>query len=136
MIDHNTTKRTAARTTAGTSYTAAIDTGSPLGVGNIVGQCKLRLTNPLIDGLTNAKTVTFTVQDSADNSDFADVVGLPARAVTGAGGLGGAAGTINWEWSTPLRRYIRVKEVVEATPGTIIAYNYDFSLVLQGTPGI
>lgn len=136
MRDQNATKRTAARTTAGTSYSTAIDTRAPSGVGDLAGRAKLFLAVPLISGLSDTKTVTFTVQDSADNSTFTDVAAYPAKVYTGASSAGAPAATYYFEWTSALKRYVRVSEVVVATPGSIVAYNYDFGVELGSQSGI
>lgn len=136
MRDQNLTKRTAGPTTAGTTYTSAIDTRSPDGVGALAGRAKLFLAVPAIVGLSNTKVQAFTIQDSADNSTFADVAAYPTKSYTGAGGTGAPAADYTFEWRSELKRYIRIKMVLDGTPGTITAYNFDFGVQLGSTPGV
>lgn len=135
MIDQNLTVAKAGPTAAGTEYSSALDTGATSGIGNITGQARLKLEVPTITGLANTKTTTFTLQDSADNSTFADVAAYPSVVVTGDGTTGPAVDTY-FDWRKELRRYIRVKAVLVASPGTITAYDYYLKGILGDQPGL
>lgn len=136
MRDQNSTIKKAGATSAGTTYTTALDTLAPLGVGNVTSNVQIFLDVSAIEGLSDAKTVIFTLQDSADNSTFADVADAPIRTFTGTGGTGAPAAVHYTPWLGKLRRYVRWKEVVVSSPGTITAYNYTWGPVLGGTPGL
>ena len=71
--------------------------------------------------LTDAKVVTYTLQDSADNSSWAAVDPLITTTQTGAGGAGAAAKTIRFRVPTNTRRYVRIAQTATATPGTLTA---------------
>jgi len=136
MRDQNLTKRTAGPTAAGTTYTSALDTRAPDGVGDLAGRAKLFLAVPAIVGLSNTKVQSFTIQDSADNSTFADVAAYTTKSYTGAGSTGAPAADHYFEWRSELKRYIRIKMVLDATPGTITAYNFDFGVQVGSQPGV
>tara|TARA_R110002126_G_scaffold198538_2_gene346143 strand:- start:3366 stop:3773 length:408 start_codon:yes stop_codon:yes gene_type:complete len=71
--------------------------------------------------LTDAKVVTYTLQDSADDSSFAAVDPLITTTQTGAGGAGAAAKTIRFRLPANTRRYVRIAQTATATPGTLTA---------------
>ena len=71
--------------------------------------------------LTDAKVVTYTLQDSADGSSFAAVDPLITTTQTGAGGAGAAAKTIRFRLPANTRRYVRIAQTATATPGTLTA---------------
>lgn len=70
---------------------------------------QLLLELPALPALVDAKTVTLTVRDSADDSTFADVEGYGTLVVTGAGGVGAAAKTWLLKLHNHVRRYVRIK---------------------------
>lgn len=75
--------------------------------------------------LANAQTVTFTVQDSADNASFnAAGCAVPAILVsnvaTGAGGIGTAAYKASFRLPAGTRRYVRVNAAASATAGALV----------------
>lgn len=135
MKDQNLTVKKAGSTAAETAYSSAIDTRAPSGVGELAGRAKLFLNIEAAVGLSDTKTQTYTIQDSADGSSFADVAAYPSQVVTGAGGAGGAAVETFYEWKSSLRRYLRVKCVTVSSPGTITAFNYYFGIELGSRPG-
>lgn len=71
--------------------------------------------------LTDAKVVTYTLEDSADGSSFAAVDPLITTTQTGAGGAGAAAKTIRFRLPANTRRYVRIAQTASATPGTLTA---------------
>jgi molybdenum-dependent DNA-binding transcriptional regulator ModE len=62
-------------------------------------------------------SITVKVQDSADNSSFADVAILATLVATGAGGTGSAAASLTQRAPLTLRRYVRVNIAASATAG-------------------
>lgn len=79
----------------------------------------LELTLPDQAGLSDAKILTFALQDSADGSAFAAVDPAVSTTQTGASGAGAAAKTITLPIPASARRYIRVAQTASATPGTL-----------------
>jgi hypothetical protein len=78
---------------------------------------EIELVLPALPSLADTKKVTVTLEDSADGSVFAAVVGLATLEVTGAGGAGAAAVTRRVRPPAHLRRYLRAKAAVEAAGG-------------------
>lgn len=82
-----------------------------------VPSVELLISVPATPALVDTKNIVFTLQDSADNVTFANVVGFPTLTVTGAGGAGAAAASVQAKLPLGLRRYIRVVEVADAAAG-------------------
>jgi hypothetical protein len=98
--------------------TATLDTGAARTAPNgVLCACSgtLELTWPALPNLVDAKTVTFKVQDSADDSGYADL-GL-TWTLTGAGGAGVAAGSKRFVLPPDVRRYVQVNTAVAAAGG-------------------
>lgn len=77
--------------------------------GDFLAHCQVELAAPalVVGDLANSSTMTYKLEDSADNSSFATV--FDAVCVqTGAGGVGAAAETVNIRLPTTIRRYIRI----------------------------
>jgi hypothetical protein len=58
--------------------------------------------------LPDTRTMTYTIQDSADNSSFAAIGTLAAQVQTGASSAGAAAATYTFKLPPNTRRYIRL----------------------------
>lgn len=109
--DANLTKSTALTASASqTKQGSSIDLGSAS--CELVGSlARLKLDVPSISALTSTHTIAFSIQDSADNSSFADVASIST--VTA---LGSAPAVIAQSWPIPdnIRRYVRLKMVSSA----------------------
>lgn len=107
-----------------TSFDLAART-SPKGVfpGDMVLEIAYPLTTTLVDG----KLITFTIQDSADNSSFTTT--KQTATVLGITGNGNAAGTYRFRLSPTVRRYVNVNVSIPADAGNNTAYSYTLSLV-------
>lgn len=68
--------------------------------------------------LTTGQTLTFTIQDSADNSSFAAVAALPTYVVTGASNVVPTGSNRAFRFPPSIRRYVRVSCAASATAGT------------------
>lgn len=90
---------------------------------------RLQLELPALPSLVDAKTVTLTVRDSADDSTFADVEGYGSMVVTGAGGAGAAAKTYVLKLHNHVRRYVRIKIDVLTAGGDNTAKSLTASIV-------
>ena len=107
--------RTVALPAAGAdTATAGIDLGQ---VPPNEFRFEIELVLPALPALADTKKTTVTLEDSADGSAFAPVVGLAALEVTGAGGAGAAGVTRRVRPPAHLRRYLRAKAAVEAAGG-------------------
>lgn len=115
---------------AGTVNGTAIDTHS-VDAGNIGEFSTFTLSVPATPSLANSATLTFTVQDSADNSSFAAISNVPTLVMTGAGGVGSAAATLGpIRFPSTLRRYIRVSVVESAAGGDNSAVSMTYKINL------
>ncbi|NDD52889.1 hypothetical protein EBZ39_03245 [bacterium] len=90
---------------------------------------EVELSVPATPALVDTKTITFTFQDSADNSSFAAITGLSTLVLTGAGGAGAAAATRRVRLPAAARRYLRVSAAVETGGGSNVAVSYTLALV-------
>lgn len=136
MRDQNSTVVITGPTTAGTSYTTAIDLRAPSGPGNLTGRGQIFLQTAAVGGLSDSKNVTFTLQDSADNSSYSDISGVGTHVITGTGGTGGPAASVTRDIPAGIRRYVRWKMVVDGTPGTISAWTSYWGFQTGSTPGV
>jgi len=94
-----------------------------------VPEIEALISVPVTPALVDAKTLTVTLYDSADNVTFAAVAQLPAFAVTASGGAGGAA--ISQQFKIPLgtRRYIAINCAITASGGDSTAVKATLGLV-------
>jgi hypothetical protein len=90
---------------------------------------EIELVLPALPSLVDTKKVTITLEDSADGSAYAPVVGLATLEVTGAGGAGAAAVTRRVRPPAHLRRYLRAKAAVEAAGGNSTDKTVSLALV-------
>jgi hypothetical protein len=92
-------------------------------VGGDVERVVFELAGPALTTaqLTDAKVVTYALQDSADNSSWAAVDPAISTTQTGAGGAGAAAKTVRFRLPANTRRYVRIAQTATATPGTLTA---------------
>ncbi len=99
-----------------TNYSDAVDLidSAP---GDKMAHWELEIAIEATPSLVDAKTVTVTVQDSADNATFADVEALAPIVTTGAGGAGAAAVNRKFPFPKNLRRFVRTKNAVMAAGG-------------------
>lgn len=79
----------------------------------------VELVLPAEAGLSDTKTLTYTVKDSADGTTFAAVEPAIAYAYTGTGGTGFPAKTLRFRLPVACRRYLRVEQTATSTPGTL-----------------
>lgn len=110
---------------ASVSTTAFDITGS----GFVPEEIEAQLSLPATPNLADAKTITLTIEDSADNSSFAAVAALATLVVTGAGGAGAAAASRLLKFPSNLRRYVRVTASVDASGGDNTAVSVTFQIL-------
>ena len=90
---------------------------------------ELSLEMPALPNLANATTATVTVQDSANDTDFAAVPAVATLVLTGAGGVGSAATTRVVRLPSTVRRYIRVNVAVANSGGDNTASTFTFRIL-------
>lgn len=79
--------------------------------------------------LTTGQTLTFTIQDSADNSSFAAVNTLPTYVVTGVSNLVPVGSNRTFRLPPNVRRYVRVSCAASATAGTSASASFTASIL-------
>lgn len=126
--DTNLLKTKALPAAGATNYSDSIDLSDKApGIQHESKQIEVAI--PALPSLADAKTYTATLQDSADDSTFADVAPLASIILTGAGGAGASAKTQLFPLPKDLRRYIRVKSVVQSAGGDNTAKSVTVSIV-------
>lgn len=113
---------------AAANYSDGIDLGQVLG-GKIEG-LNVVLECPALPALVEAKTVTFTIKDSADNSTFAAIAELATTVVTGGTGGGAAATEVRFRLPPSARRYIRADAAVLTAGGDNTGVSYTISVLV------
>lgn len=112
-----------------TAVTAGIDLGQTLG-GELEG-VDVVVEIPATPALVDAKVITVTVKDSADNITFAAITGLDTPTVTGvATGQGGPALERRFRLPQATRRYIRAEAAIPADGGSNIAKSMTLSVLV------
>lgn len=121
VLDANFIKTVSLPSSASTVYSSSLDLGDVVsGIPYVTTETiNLQALAPALNTtqLPNAATVTYVIQDSADNSSFANIGLLGSQAQTGAGGAGAAAATYTWKLPPSTRRYIRLSATTANSPG-------------------
>lgn len=117
------TATTALPTQTNTANSASIDLGvaAPALAGT---HSDLVITAPDGAALTTGQTLTFTIQDSADNSTFAAVPSLATYVVTGVSNLVPVGSNRAFRLPPTVRRYVRVSCAASATAGTSASVSF------------
>jgi len=87
----------------------------------------LNIAWPALANLVEAKTIIFSVQDSAYDITYV-AIGL-THTITGGAGNGLAAGNVNLRLKATTRRYVQVNRAVESGGGSNIASTNTVALV-------
>ena len=92
-------------------------------VGGDVERVVFELAGPALTTaqLTDAKVVTYALQDSADGSSWAAVDPAISTTQTGVSTSGAAAKTVRFRLPANTRRYVRIAQTASGTPGTLTA---------------
>lgn len=116
LLDANLTKTKALPAAGASAATDAIDLGST--TLSVAGDnLEVQIVLPSTPALADTKTITLTLQDSADGINFAAIPGLATLVVTGAGGAGAAAASRSLRLPSTTRQYIRLNAAVESAGG-------------------
>lgn len=124
--DNLSTKTVALPAAAASANTASLDLKSSQ--PGPLPALQVELSLPALPSLVDAKTVTLEIQQSADDSAFANVPGLGNMVVTGAGGAGAAAKTFRVNLPPDVQRYIRARATVLTGGGDNTALSLTFAL--------
>lgn len=95
--------------------------------GGIMENVDFEIAIPALPSLADAKSLTVTVQDSADGTTFANLDPSQVTTVTGAGGAGSAAKTVRFRMPPQARRYIGLNLAVAASGGDSTAKSVTLS---------
>jgi hypothetical protein len=87
-------------------------------VGGDIEKVVFSIAAPAVAGISDTKVLTYTLQDSADNSSFAAVDPSITTTQTAAGGAGVAAKEVRFRLPANVRRYVRVAQTATSTAGT------------------
>lgn len=90
---------------------------------------ELELYCPATPALVDDKTITFTFQDSADDTTFATIEELATKVTTGAASAGAAAFTHRVRLPRTVNRYINVNASVLTAGGDNTGVSYTLSVV-------
>jgi hypothetical protein len=88
-------------------------------VGGDIERVVFELAAPLAAGITDAKVVTYALQDSADGTTFLAVDPAISTTQTAAGGAGIAAKTVRFRVPANTRRYVRIAQTMTSSAGTV-----------------
>lgn len=112
-----------AQNTNANSASFDLEDASPQLVGEVA---ELLLELPATTCATG-QTITFTIQDSADNSSFAAVTGLSTIVLTG---VSNATAALSRPIRLPrdVRRYVRINVAMSATTGDLTAFSATLKL--------
>lgn len=79
----------------------------------------VEISSPALPNLASAQTLTYTLQESAEESaNFAAVAGLGTYTVTGVNSDGAAASTFQWKLPPATKRYLRASSNGNAATST------------------
>ena len=93
---------------AATAYTDALDLGQA--AVQSLEQIEFEISIPATPALVDAKTITISIQDSADNSTFAALDPAITTVITGvATSQGGPLKAVRFRLPSQTRRYVRLK---------------------------
>ncbi len=92
---------------AATAYTPSLNIGQT--VDQNLEAMEFEIAVPALPALVENKTVTISVQDSADNSSFAAIDPAISTVITGGSGNGAAAKTVRFRLPSTARKYVRLK---------------------------
>ncbi len=114
---------------AATNYTDAFDLEavSPAAEPNLF-ECELKVP-AMANHTDTTKTITQTLQDSANGTDFADVDPLIQAKTPGVASTGSAARTVKFRVPSTTRRHIRIAQAVPAADGDVTGDLTEFNLL-------
>lgn len=126
--DAETLKSTAHPAQNTNADSASIDLGN-VSPGPEMEKVQVRIKVPATPNLANGQTLTYTLQDSADDSTFATIEELEPLVITGAGGEGGPATERTWRLPPAVARYLNANCAASATAGNNTAVSYELALM-------
>lgn len=96
----------------------------------VLENIELKVDLPILPALVDDKTVTLTVEDSADDSSFTAIAGLATLVATGTETPGTAAAlSRTYKLPSSTRRYVRVAAAVLVGGGDNTGVSYTYSIL-------
>lgn len=114
IVDATLLKTTAFAAAGASANSDSIDLGSTSSYEQGVDM-ECQISWPALANLVDTKTIIFTVESSTDDSTFV-TLGI-TKTLTGAGGVGVAAGTFRFRIPSDSNRYIRINQATLAAGG-------------------
>lgn len=90
---------------------------------------EVEIAVPALANLAEAKKLTVTLEDSADDASFAPIAGLAPLEVTGGAGGGATAASLRVRLPNSTRRHLRATADVEAVGGDSTADSLTLGLI-------
>lgn len=133
VLDANYIKSTALPASAATVHGASLDLGDAVsGIPYVTTETvNFQIVAPALSSapkIADSGTVTYTIEDSADNSSFTAISSLATLVQTGAGGVGAAGTTLTVKLPPSTRRYVRVSATTATSPGDLSTASYTVQL--------
>jgi hypothetical protein len=122
--DANLKVTTALPAASSNNQTATIDLGAG---GNFQPPYEVEIAVPAMPLHVTANNVTLRLQDSADNSTFADVDPQIQTLILGVVSTGSAAKNVRFRLPSTIRRYIQFTQTTGATD-TLTSYSMVYTL--------
>lgn len=128
LQDANLVKTKALPAANAANASDSIDLGQTT-LGPAADDIEVEISIPATPALVDAKTITLTLKDSADNSSFAAIPSIATLVQTGAGGAGAAAASRRFKLPPSTRQYLRLDAAVENGGGSNIAVSYTLKVL-------
>jgi hypothetical protein len=123
LQDASFVKTKALPAAAAANATDSIDLGST-SLGPVADFLEVEISIPATPDLVDDKTITLTLKDSADDSDFSAIPAIATLVQTGASSAGAAAASRRFKLPPSCRRYLRLEAAVLTAGGDNTAVSY------------
>lgn len=127
-LDVNQTKTKVLPAAAAANYTDSIDFGQTT-LGPSSSDIEVLVEIEATPALVDAKTITLTLKDSADNATFTAISTLATVVQTGASSAGAAANSVRFKLPPATRRYLRLDAAVLTAGGDNTAKYYTLKVL-------
>lgn len=130
MKDQNAMVSKAHPAAGATANSDAIDLGSKT-PGPLTDKIQARIYSGAAPTLADTRSLTVSLQDSADGVTFAAVPSVATMVQTGAGGAGAAAVERTIYLPPNIRRYVRVSSTASASTGDQTGVTFGLDLLFN-----
>jgi len=133
MKDSAFSVQTAFPAAAANNNSAGFDLGKRTTPGSITpDQVEVEIATPALAGQTDStKTITYKLQESADNVTFTDVVPSISTVVPGVASTGVPAQTVRFRLPATVKQYISINCAVLTGSASLVASKYTTSLIFH-----